>query len=98
MSATAAKIQSTVTQKTENQDSVGKNWSFEIWKITGDGSDTTVDVTTALTNVRFASICNIDNTANSGIGFSQSGTTVTLTCITAVANGKFALVKIEGWA
>lgn len=95
----SSKLVSTTVLKVENQDTVAKNWSIEIWSITADGSNdaTSKSITSSLTTPFFATAMQ-----KSGVGAAVktigiSGSDITVTFASAPATAVY-LIKVEGWA
>lgn len=102
MALTSICIQELTTVKTTNQDLVGRNWSFEIHELTGDGSDTAIDITTEIKQPIFASHFSVDGTAPyagvvNGSLIPVAGV-LTINTSAAIASGKKVRLKIEGLA
>lgn len=96
---TAAKQVGTLVQKTENQDTMAKNWSSEIWLLTAssDNDATTKAITSLLTLPLFVTITPTSDENVTTYLSSISGSTVTVGFHAAPTTATY-LVKIEGFA
>jgi len=100
--STHLKVRALTTFRVANQDLIGRNYSIEIWEITGDGAGITAQIRTELRAVEFINFCSISATGFRGTYLSPMAKDVdgdVLVTFSAIpATGKKIRIRIEGLA
>jgi len=97
MAISAKKLHTSFAVKVVTHTGEGRNWTVELWELTGDGTSTSVTVNTSLLTPIFATAVGKDVSFEGYIDPSATGG-VTVTFTSAPGSGKKFLLKIEGWA
>ena len=96
-SLTSSKVLVPVVVRVDNQDTVAKNWSIEIYEVTADGSNdaTSLSISTSLSTILFATAVQSSGSAKavSSIAIGKSSIKITFAAAPTSATYK---VKIEG--